>query len=41
MSRKRLYIVIAALALLVLALLGWTADAVRWAASGPRLRPAL
>lgn len=41
MSRRRLYFFIAALALLVLALLGWTADAMRWAASGSRLRPAV
>jgi hypothetical protein len=39
--RRRLYITVFALALLLLALLGWTADGIRWALAGrPRLSPA-
>jgi hypothetical protein len=38
--RRRTYILLFALALLLLALLGWTADAVRWALSGPRVAQA-
>jgi hypothetical protein len=40
--KKRFWILVLALALLVLALLGWTVEGIRWATTGSRQRrPAL
>lgn len=36
--KKRFWILIIALALLVLALLGWTVEGIRWATTGSRQR---